>query len=227
MKRAVALLSAGLDSSVALALAQEQGWTVALAVTLDYGQRAAERETTQAGKISAHFGIGHRVLHLPWFRDLARAGCLIHRGGKLPYPETEQLSDLEYGKKSAKAVWVPNRNGVFLEITACLAEDIEADAVIVGFNREEAATFSDNSKAYLQALSEALKYSTSNAVTVISPTVDLDKREIVREALRLEFPLPLVWSCYEGDRKMCGSCESCKRLARALAANGVSNAVCF
>ncbi len=221
MKRAVTVLSSGLDSSVALAMTLEQGWSVPLALTFDYGQRAAEREVGHAAKIAAHFGIHHRAIHLPWFKEFARAGSLVHRAEHLPYPETKDLSDLEYGKTSAKAVWVPNRNGIFLEIAAGFAENLEADAIIVGFNKEEATTFPDNSLAYVEALNEALQFSTANGVRVHSPTVNLDKTAIVAEAKRLKFPLPLVWSCYENGERMCRKCESCKRLERALFANGV------
>lgn len=221
MKRAVAVLSAGLDSSVALALAREQGWTVALALTFDYGQRAAEREVTQAHAIAAHFNIPHRTLHLPWFREFSHGGSLIRRAAPLPYPERRDLSDPEYGKNSAKAVWVPNRNGTFLEIAAGFAEDLQAEALIVGFNREEAQTFPDNSREYLEALNRALSFSTATQVRIASLTVDLDKTAIVAEAVRLKFPLNLVWSCYECGRKMCRKCESCRRLERALEANGL------
>jgi 7-cyano-7-deazaguanine synthase len=221
MKRAVALLSSGLDSSVALAMALDQGWEIALALTFDYGQRAAEREIAQAAALASHFKVAHRVLRLAWFRDFGHGGSLIRRSEPLPHPKPSELSDLEYGKTSAKAVWVPNRNGVFLEIGAGFAEDCGAEAIVVGFNREEAAAFPDNSGAYLLALTEALKFSTANQVRVVSPTVALDKTKIVTEALRMEFPLDQIWSCYEGGPRMCRQCESCRRLERALAANGV------
>jgi 7-cyano-7-deazaguanine synthase len=221
MRESIAVLSAGLDSSVALALALEQGWTVKLALTFDYGQRAAEREVTQSGLIAAHLHIPHRVLHLPWIKEFGHAGSLVRRRDPLPYPEPADLSNPTYGKESAKAVWVPNRNGTFLEIAAGFAEDLGADALIVGFNREEAETFPDNSLGYLKALNGALGFSTSNHVEVTSLTVQMDKTAIVGEAKRMGFPLPLIWSCYEGGRRMCRKCESCRRLERALAANAL------
>lgn len=227
MKRAVTVLSSGLDSSVALAMTLEQGWSVPLALTFDYGQRAAEREVGHAAKIAAHFGIPHRAIHLPWFKDFGRAGSLVHRAEHLPYPERADLSDLAYGKTSAKAVWVPNRNGVFLEIAAGFAENLEAEAIIVGFNKEEAITFPDNSLAYVESLNHAFTYSTANHVQVHSPTVEMDKTEIVAEANRLGFPLSLVWSCYENGHRMCRKCESCKRLERALDANGMESHAFF
>jgi 7-cyano-7-deazaguanine synthase len=105
-----------------------------------------------------------------------------------------------------------------LTVAAGYAESLEASSVIVGFNREEAATFPDNSISYLVAIEKALFYSTKNHVKVICPTRTLDKKQIVRLAKERNFPFELLWSCYQNGNKMCGKCESCQRLKRA--ANG-------
>lgn len=219
-RTAIACLSGGLDSSVAMAMAISTGWKVLRAVTFNYGQRAQDREKTAAQKIAAHYGVPHQVITLPWFSDLAKGGDLLNAQKELPHPKAQELSDGGFSQKSAKAVWVPNRNGVMIEIAAGIAEDLGAEAVLVGFNREEAATFPDNSKAYVEAMNRSLAFSTSNGVKVLSPTVPLDKVEIVREARNLGLPLNLLWSCYEGESQMCGVCESCMRLKRALHAHG-------
>lgn len=223
IKKAIALLSGGLDSTLACFLAQTYDVDVALALTFDYGQRAAKSEITRAKAIADYLKIPHRVIELPWFKDFQSPGGLLRAGTELPQPEAHQLSEKTFSEHSAKAVWVPNRNGVFIEIAAGIAEDLGAAAVIVGFNVEEAATFPDNSEEYLIAISYALTYSTSNRVQVISPTSRLDKKGIVREAVKHAFPLELIWSCYEGGARMCGRCESCMRFKRALVANEVKH----
>jgi 7-cyano-7-deazaguanine synthase len=226
-RRAVVLLSGGLDSSVAMALALKQGIKICRAITFDYGQRAAGREIQKSNLISRHYGILHSVIPLPWFRELWSGGALLTDSELLPHPSFSDLSDQEASAESARKVWVPNRNGVFLEIAAGIAESRGADCVIVGFNREEATTFPDNSKEYLFALSEALKFSTANQVQVISPTADMDKTQIVRAAIETDFPLSDIWSCYEGQETMCGACESCMRLRRALLANNIGAPFAF
>jgi 7-cyano-7-deazaguanine synthase len=121
-------------------------------------------------------------------------------------------------------VWVPNRNGVFINLAAAFAESLEASLIITGFNAEEAATFPDNSPQYVEAINEALSFSTQNQVQVFSPTQNLNKTEIVNLGLQLALPWELVWSCYkEGDSagRMCGECESCRRFMRATQAAGV------
>jgi 7-cyano-7-deazaguanine synthase len=119
---------------------------------------------------------------------------------------------------SAAAVWVPNRNGVFINIAAAFAESLGCEAVVCGFNAEEGQTFPDNTAEYAQAATAALAYSTLSQVRVWSPTQDLTKVEIVALARRIGAPLQHVWSCYEPGPEPCGECESCLRFARAMAA---------
>lgn len=216
-RTAVALLSGGLDSSVALAMAQVEGWRFKLALTFDYGQRSAAREIAQAAALSRHFGVPHRAISLPWIGEWSSSALLSDRA--LPTPSLAQL-DSEDAVASAKAVWVPNRNGIFIEIAAGFAENLDADAVVVGFNREEATTFPDNSQPYMEAITKSLAFSTSNGVELLSPTAPFDKTEIVKRAQSIAFPFELLWSCYQGGDRMCGVCESCRRLKRALHANG-------
>lgn len=220
-KRAIVLLSGGLDSSVALALAIEQGWEIALTLTYNYYQRANAREQKHAGMISAHFKVPHWELPLPWFKQLTSGGDLLG-SGKLPEPKLRELSDRKYTESSAKAVWVPNRNGVFIEIAAGIAEDLGVEGIVVGFNREEAVTFPDNSVAYLEAINRSLSYSTSNHIQVFSPTANMDKSEIVRAGKERDFPFSLLWSCYDSKALMCGRCESCLRLKRGLSQEQVN-----
>ncbi|MCB0418507.1 MAG: 7-cyano-7-deazaguanine synthase QueC [Bdellovibrionales bacterium] len=215
---AIVLLSGGLDSSIALALTQREQ-TIKLALHLDYGQRAARREAQHAAAVAEYLGVPFRVLELPWFESF-ESGLL--GTAEIPTPSRSDLDDLQTSQETAKAVWVPNRNGIFIEIAAGFAEQHGADNVVVGFNREEAATFSDNSEAYLEALNHALRFSTANGVRVISPTAAMNKVEIVETALHIDFPFELLWSCYFSTEKMCGSCESCMRLKRALDINNSS-----
>lgn len=203
--KGVAILSGGLDSTVSLAVAVGK-MDVVLAVTFDYGQRAAGREREAASRIARHYRVSHVTIELPWLRALTRT-ALVNRRAKLPVGEMSE--------SSAKAVWVPNRNGCFLEIAAAHAESIGAERLVTGFNREEAATFPDNSAAYVRAVNRALAYSTANGVRVVSYTSSLEKPAIVRLGRKLDAPLRHVWPCYEGGRAWCRRCESCLRSLRA------------
>src|SRR5688572_2856207 len=203
--KAVALLSGGLDSTVAFAIRARD---TALAVTVDYGQRAAKREIASARKTAARYGVPHQVLEMPWLSG----GALTDRSKRLPRPELNRARET---KKSAAAVWVPNRNGVFIAAAAALAERLGASRIVVGFNREEAATFPDNSAHFLQATNKALEVSTRTSIQVESPTLPWDKKRIVAEAHKRHITLAGIWPCYEGGLTWCRKCESCLRAARA------------
>lgn len=212
-KPALVLLSGGLDSALNLALAAREGSAV-LALTFAYGQRAEARELESAAALAAHYGIDWRSLDLRWL-GTAHPNALTRRGSDLPDLKTEDLDNPEKSNASARAVWVANRNGLFLNAAAVFAEAMGLERLLVGFNREEAATFPDNSRAFLEAATTALAYSTLNHVRVDSFTLAWDKTEIVREAAKVGLPFEKIWSCYESGPTPCGNCESCRRFARA------------
>ena len=113
-------------------------------------------------------------------------------------------------------VWVPNRNGTFLNIGASIAEANNAEVIIFGANLEEAEHFPDNTKQYRDSINKSLFYSTRNHVEVVAPVEDINKKEILIEGLKINSPLHLVWSCYEDNEHHCGKCPSCKRLKTAI-----------
>jgi 7-cyano-7-deazaguanine synthase len=205
VSRAVALVSGGLDSVVSLAKAHTE-MEVRLVLFADYRQRAVEQERTAALSVATFFQLPFMQVDLGWLGELSpremRYGATSSAGGA-------RLIAIE-------DVWIPNRNGVLLNVAAALAESRRCDVVITGFNREEAADFPDNSAVYVSAINKALAFSTRNGVRVLSYTQDLDKRRILEMGIALSAPLSLVWSCYDGQELMCGRCASCERLKGAL-----------
>lgn len=220
---ALALLSGGLDSLVAATHAARHGG-LALCLTLDYGQRAARKERESAASIAAFLNAEHRVIRLPFLKQ-AKVGALTDPDLKLPAAAPECLDDSESSRERARAVWVPNRNGLFIHVAACLAQTLGLDRIIVGFNSEEGAAFPDNRPEFLEACNRALSFTLDRPVKVESPTLRLDKAGIVAMGIDLGAPLHLVWSCYEKGPNHCFRCESCQRLKRALQAGGVWDSV--
>ena len=217
---AVVLLSSGLDSTVNLYKAAREGFQVKLALTFDYGQTAAPRERAAAAKISSRLNVPHKIIELPWFRDFTHTSLVS--GSGLPVGAEVEIDNLSRSMETARSVWVPNRNGILLNIAAGFAEGLGAEYVVPGFNFEEAQTFPDNSSAFLKSLDEAWSFSTNGRVRPHCFTTDLTKLQILREAIDLGVSLTEVWPCYQAGAKWCGECESCKRFERALAANGLS-----
>lgn len=212
--KAVILLSSGLDSVVSLGMAKQQGYTIELAITVDYGQKAAKKELERAKDICSHYQIEHKALDIRTIMQGITSG--LAQDGTIPVIDDTQLDNLVVANETAKQVWVPNRNGLLINIAAMYAENLACSWVITGFNKEEAATFPDNTQEYVDAVNNALSYSTSNHVQVISLTQAFHKKQIVSKAIELQVPLTLIWSCYHGDKVMCGECESCKRFKRAI-----------
>lgn len=212
---AVVLLSGGLDSVVAAALWLDRGGAIALCLTMDYGQRAAEREAEAAANFCRRHRLVHQRLALPWLAALARqrGTALVDAARLLPTGTLSAPGDAQ----SAKAVWVPARNAVFLAIAAAHAETLGAGVVVAGFNREEAATFPDNSAEFVAAGTAFLGLGAQPPVAVASPTLALDKPGIVQHARRLGLSPADLWSCYTEGPVPCGACESCLRSARAWA----------
>lgn len=218
---AVVLLSGGLDSAYNLWKAKAEGVDIRLALTFNYGQRAASKEIDTARELTKKLNVPHQVVEITWFSSFTKSS-LINRDEKVPVNEEVSMDDYTQSTKTAARVWVPNRNGIFLNIAAGFAEGLQAEAVIPGFNKEEAATFPDNSFEYQEALENSFRFSTARGMKVFSYSTHLNKTEIVREGKKLELPFQQLWPCYFANEKICGECESCLRFKRALHENALA-----
>lgn len=220
-QKAILLLSGGLDSIANLyAAKKDPEIVIARAITFDYGQKAAQREIQVAKYHCQRLGVSHRVFKTSLFAKNSSSALTSSRI-RIPSGNNEvDISNFDVSKQSAQAVWVPNRNGLFLNIAAFFAESMDAKYIMIGFNQEEAQTFPDNSLEFLEAANQFFIYSTRNQVTVKSYTVQLNKREIVR-IYGPHFALDKIWPCYQGFDQWCGQCESCKRYQAALQSCGL------
>ncbi len=218
---AIVLLSGGLDSSVCLAQAVTKHKKI-LVITFDYGQKARERELLASEQLANYYGVSREVIKLDFLQRITKTS-LVNYGEQPPEPDESDLDDIQgAAKETAHKVWVPNRNGLFINIAACFAESGDYEWIITGFNREEAATFPDNTVEFLNRSSSALELSTLSRPRVISYTQDLDKAGIVKLGQELGLPFRYIWSCYHGYQEMCGRCESCRRFSRAMKKAGVA-----
>ena len=172
-----------------------------MALTFDYGQRACKRELQASSRISKYYGVKHKIIKLDWFK----------KQGKIPGPGVSY-------KKGAAIMWVPNRNGVMLNIAAAIAEGMGYKKVVIGTNAEEGRFFPDNTSNFIRAVNHSLFYSTKGNVKAKSFIKNLKKKEILRKGLKLKVPLQYLWSCYNGSREMCLKCHSCMYLVKALKA---------
>jgi 7-cyano-7-deazaguanine synthase len=218
MTKGVILLSGGLDSVVSLAKSKSE-YNIQLALTFDYGQRAVIKEIEVSKSIAEYFNIEHKVIEIPFLKEITRTS-LVNTSQTLPRLKSDDLDNLELTENSAKNVWVPNRNGLFLNIAASFADAEEFTHIIFGANKEEGTTFPDNTQEFIDKINASFEFSTLVKPKVMAPLINLDKTEIIRLALEISAPLNLVRSCYLAEEKHCGKCESCLRLSRALQSNG-------
>ena len=212
MKKAISVFSGGLDCTVATCVFDEE--YEIHAITFDYGQKAVKQEIDASKRICEKMGWMHEVIDLPWLSKISTSS--LNTDADIPELGEDDLDDLDKSSETASNVWVPARNTVFTSIALSYAESIGAEIIIVGWNGEEGATFPDNSKQYMEKFNELIDVGSPDKIRIEAPAIDLNKEEIVELGLEVGAPMELSYSCYKGDDKPCGVCESCVRRKRAF-----------
>jgi 7-cyano-7-deazaguanine synthase len=219
MRRAVVLLSGGLDSSTCLLVAQAEGFDV-YALSFEYGQRHAV-ELDRARRIAERYGArDHRIVKVE-LPD-SRASALTDPGAVLP-------RDGRPGEGPIPATYVPARNTIFLAHAASWGEAIGAGDIFIGANALDYSGYPDCRPEFLEAFEKALRLGTRAGVEggvevrVRAPLLSLTKAEIVRLAAALGLDFSLTSSCYDPrpDGRPCGSCDSCLLRAKGFRETGL------
>ncbi len=201
--KAVVLLSGGLDSSTVLAIALEMGYDVH-ALSFDYGQRHS-RELKSAKKIARYFNVPHKIIKI----DLRQIGGSALTDN-IEVPE-RQVEDIE---KEIPITYVPARNTILLSLALGYAEVIDADAIFYGANAIDYSGYPDCRPEYVEAFERVANLGTKRGVEgkpikIIAPIIHMTKAEIIKKGMELGVPYELTWSCYKGEKKACGKCDSC------------------
>lgn len=219
MKKAISVLSGGLDCTVATSI-YSKDYEI-YAITFNYGQKSFKRELKASREICNKMNWKHEVIDLPWLAQISNSS--LNTSEEVPEPSSDDLDDFDKSSESASSVWVPARNTVFTSIALAYAESIGAEIIIVGWNFEEGATFPDNSKEYLNEFNELINVGSPENIKIEAPGIDLNKEEIVALGVKVGAPMELSYSCYKGGNKHCGVCESCMRRKRAFENLGVKD----
>jgi 7-cyano-7-deazaguanine synthase len=205
-KKAVCLISGGLDSAVAAFIAQKQGYEL-YALSFRYGQRHT-KELFYAKKIANAVGVKN---HIIFNIDLQKFG-----GSSLLSASSRQIKDhaLKDIGKNIPSTYVPARNTVFLSLALAYAEAIGAAAIFIGVNAVDYSAYPDCRQKYIQAYQHLANLATKRGVGgktihINAPLLHLSKAEIIRTGVKLNVPFTKTWSCYRGDLKACGRCDSC------------------
>ncbi len=209
MRKSIILISGGLDSVVTLGIAKEE-YNIELGLTFDYGQKPSKEEILAAKKVCEYYNIRHEVIKLDWLKAITHTALVSSK--EAPENNLGTVS-------SMKSVWVPNRNGLFLNIAAAFADAEGYTDILFGANAQEGKTFPDNTPEFRERINSVFEFSTLVKPKVQAPLINYSKDDIVRIALEKGVPLELVRSCYNSAKKNCGKCESCVNLKRALINN--------
>lgn len=210
MKKAVVLLSGGLDSATTTAIAQADGYEV-IALSFSYGQRH-QKELQAAKKIAQILNIKE---HFTIDVNLSQWGGSSLTDDTLALPQDGIEPDI------IPSTYVPGRNTVFIAIALSLAEAKNAEVIYLGINAVDYSGYPDCRPEYLEAYQKLANLASKvgiegKAPQLIAPLVKDSKADIVRRALSLGVPISETWSCYQGDTQPCGLCDSCRIRDRAL-----------
>lgn len=206
--KAVCIISGGMDSALSAKMAQKSGFEV-IGVHFNYLQRTQTRELQAFRDITAALGIENIYeIDLPFFKTIG-ASALTDSSIAVP------TSGIEPG---VPVTYVPFRNGIFLSIAASIAEKEGARAIYIGVVEEDSSGYPDCRASYIEDMQRAINSGTKaeTNIAIEMPLVKLSKMEIVKEALKLQVPLELTWSCYQNEEKACGVCDSCRLRLRGF-----------
>jgi len=200
MKKAVVLLSGGMDSAVTLFIAKKNGYKP-YCLTFDYGQRH-KKEILFAKNIARAAKSSCVVLKicLPWGKS-----ALLDKNIKVP--ENRKLS----GRDNIPPTYVPARNTIFLSFGLSYAEAIGAKAVFIGANAIDFSGYPDCRPGYYRKFNELFKKATkARGIKIVAPLLYKTKKDIVRLGAGLGVDFNLTWSCYKGGSRPCGVCDACR-----------------
>ena len=221
-KRAVVLLSGGMDSCVCATLAARDYQAAALHVS--YGQRTEDRERQSFLAICDRLNIQDKLL--------VRNEALRAIGGSALTDESIAVPAADgvghsIGSK-IPVTYVPFRNAHFLAVAVSWAEVLGAEKIFIGAVEQDSSGYPDCRPAYYEAFNQVVKAGTKEGtIEIVTPLINLRKAEIVRLGLELNAPFDLTWSCYSREDQACGICDSCVLRLRAFAAAGIRDPISY
>lgn len=218
-RRAVVLLSGGLDSAVAATLVKCERFDL-YALTFDYGQRNRDRELEAAKKVGAALRVKeHKILTLP----LDEIGGSALTDAKIAIPKGRSRSEIGEG---VPITYVPARNTIFLSIALGYAETLGADAIAIGAHAVDYSGYPDCRPEFFDAFTALAKVATKQGVEekpprIMAPLLGWNKAKIIETGNDLKAPMKYTWSCYEAGKQPCGRCDACQLRAEAFSHAGV------
>jgi len=224
-RKAVVLLSGGMDSCVTVACANSDGYGV-YALHVNYGQRTQERELQAFNDICDHYSIEHRLV--VDISHLAAIGGSSLTDRRIEI-STSPLCETGVGVASADVPtsYVPFRNANILAIATSWAEVVGAEALFIGAVEEDSSGYPDCRDVFFRAFEQVINTGTKPGthISIHTPLIHLQKSQIVQLGMQLSAPLDLSWSCYARQDIACGTCDSCALRLRGFAQVGMTDPI--
>jgi len=201
-KKAVCILSGGMDSTLASYIAKNNGDNI-IALHFNYGQRTQEKELQCFRDICKKLEVIEKYeIDLPFISQIG-ANALTDKTLDVPI---DGLSD------DVPITYVPFRNGIFLSIATAIAEKENATSVYIGVVQEDSSGYPDCTKHFIDSMTRAINDGTKEQtkIQIVTPLIHLSKKDIVNKSYSLQVPLQLTWSCYKNSINACGICDSCR-----------------
>ena len=204
MKKAICILSGGMDSTTATYIAKNRGYDI-VALHFNYGQRTEKKELDSFKKICKELNIEKNkqyIIDLDFFKQIG-ASALTDKNIDVP------ISGIEEG---IPITYVPFRNGIFLSIAGAIAEKENCEAMFIGVVEEDSSGYPDCRENFIESIQNSINLGTKEETNIIikTPLIHLKKEDIVKTALKEGVKLELTWSCYQNEDKACGVCDSCR-----------------
>ncbi|AKF24614.1 7-cyano-7-deazaguanine synthase [Sulfurovum lithotrophicum] len=216
-KKAVCIISGGMDSALSAKIAQKEGYEI-IALHFNYGQRTQNKELECFRKITQELNASESYeIDLDFFEQIG-ASALTDKSIDVP------TGGLEEG---VPVTYVPFRNGIFLSIAAAIAEKHGAEALFIGVVEEDSSGYPDCRESYIEQMQKAINLGTKDEtnIEIKMPLVSLKKSQIVQKAIELGVPLEDTWSCYQAEDAACGVCDSCRLRLRGFGLAGVKDPI--
>ncbi len=216
-KKAVCILSGGMDSTLASYIAKNEGYEI-IAVHFNYGQRTQNKELKVFRLICKDLNIKEKYeIDIPFFTQIG-ASALTDKTIDIPTSGVESGVPITY---------VPFRNGIFLSIASAIAEKEEAEALYIGVVEEDSSGYPDCTDSFIDKMANAINQGTKEdtKLEIKTPLVHLMKSEIVKKSLELKVPLEHTWSCYKEEDEACGICDSCRLRLNGFEKAGVCDPI--
>lgn len=226
-KRALCIISGGMDSTLCAYLAKKQ-YDEIVALHFDYGQRTQNKERECFYNICDDLGVSKQYCLDATFIKSIGNNALTDIGIEIPKNIYNTTATLRHANiKQTPATYVPFRNGIFLAIAGGIAEQEKCESIFIGVIENDNSGYPDCTQKFIQKAQDFINdgRATTIKTTIQTPLIHLNKTTIVKLAVQYNIPLHLTWSCYEREDIACGKCDSCILRLRGFMESGYNDTI--